>query len=282
MAGGVLYVVATPIGNLEDVTLRALRVLREVDVVAAEDTRRTRVLLTHHGIDRPLVSYHDAVERTRAPRLVAQMREGRSIALVSDAGTPSIADPGLPPGARRPSRPGSPSCRSRWPSAVAALVSVAGVPSERFAFEGFLPSRAGRPPRAPAGARGRHPRDGVPGGADAARGLPRGPGGRARRPRGRTRAASSRSSTRSACAGRCRRFAATSAAMDPVRGECVLLVTGATEAGPAAAIDVDARIRTLRAEGLGTREIAARLAHETGRTRRECYQRVLALADHDD
>src|SRR5207244_5833546 len=94
MAGGVLYVVATPIGNLEDVTLRALRVLREVDVVAAEDTRRTRVFLAHHGIDRPLVSYHDAVERTRAPRLVAQMREGRSVALVSDAGTPGIADPG--------------------------------------------------------------------------------------------------------------------------------------------------------------------------------------------
>src|SRR5262250_1808580 len=94
MAGGVLYVVATPIGNLEDVTLRALRVLGDVDLIAAEDTRRTRILLRRHGIDRPLTSYHDAVERERAPALVEQLRQGRRIALVSDAGTPGIADPG--------------------------------------------------------------------------------------------------------------------------------------------------------------------------------------------
>ena len=94
MAGGVLYVVATPIGNLEDVTLRALRVLREVDLIAAEDTRRTRILLGHHGIATPVTSYYDAVERERAPRLVAQLAAGKSIALVSDAGTPGIADPG--------------------------------------------------------------------------------------------------------------------------------------------------------------------------------------------
>src|SRR5262249_53766044 len=93
-AGGVLYVVATPIGNLEDVTLRALRVLREADLVAAEDTRRTRILLTHHGISRPLTSYHDAVERTRAPALVEKLRAGARIALVTDAGTPGVADPG--------------------------------------------------------------------------------------------------------------------------------------------------------------------------------------------
>jgi len=277
MAGGVLYVVATPIGNLEDVTLRALRVLREVDVVAAEDTRRTRVLLTHHGIDTPLVSYHDAVERTRAPRLVAQMREGRSIALVSDAGTPGIADPGYHL-VRAAVAAGIPVVPIPGPSAVAALVSVAGVPSERFAFEGFLPSRAA-----------------------------------ARRERLRALAGDTRAivfleaptrlaacladleaelGDREAVLGReltklheeCVRGPLSAlrrhvAAMDPVRGECVLLVTGATEAGPGAAIDVDARIRTLRAEGLGTREIAARVAHETGRTRRECYQRVLALAD---
>ena len=94
MPGGVLYVVATPIGNLEDVTLRALRVLREVDLIAAEDTRHTRTLLAHHGISRPLTSYYDAVERSRAPAIVERLKAGESVALVSDAGTPGISDPG--------------------------------------------------------------------------------------------------------------------------------------------------------------------------------------------
>jgi 16S rRNA (cytidine1402-2'-O)-methyltransferase len=91
---GVLYVVATPIGNLEDVTLRALRVLADVDLIAAEDTRRTRTLLERHGIRRPVTSYYDAVERERAPALVERLKEGQSIALVSDAGTPHVSDPG--------------------------------------------------------------------------------------------------------------------------------------------------------------------------------------------
>src|SRR5574340_590259 len=91
---GTLYVVATPLGNLEDITLRALRVLREVDVIAAEDTRRSRKLLAHYGIATPLVSYYDRVERRKAPQLVAELQRGRSVALISDAGTPCIADPG--------------------------------------------------------------------------------------------------------------------------------------------------------------------------------------------
>ncbi len=140
---GVLYVVATPIGNLEDVTLRALRVLGEVDLVAAEDTRRTRQLLRHHGIDARVTSYYDAVERRKAPELVARLAAGESIALVSDAGTPGIADPGyhlvrgaIAAGVRVEPVPG--------PSAVAALVSVAGLAVDRFVFEGFLPPA---PPR---------------------------------------------------------------------------------------------------------------------------------------
>jgi 16S rRNA (cytidine1402-2'-O)-methyltransferase len=276
MAGGVLYVVATPIGNLEDVTLRALRVLREVDVVAAEDTRRTRGLLVHHGIDTPLVSYHDAVERSRAPRLVEQMRAGRKVALVSDAGTPGIADPGYHL-VRAAVAAGIPVVPIPGASSVAALVSVAGLPSERFAFEGFLPNRSAA----------RRERLRALAGETRAMVFLEAP----------TRLAAcladveSELGDREAVLGReltklheeCVRGPVSAlrrhvAAMDPVRGECVLLVTGATEAGPAAEIDVDARIRTLRAEGLGTREIAARLAHETGRTRRECYQRVLALA----
>src|SRR5256714_343339 len=142
MAGGVLYVVATPIGNLEDVTLRALRVLREVDLIAAEDTRHTRVLLAHHGISRPLTSYYDAVERARAPGIVEKMKAGARVALVSDAGTPGIADPGyhLVRGALAA---GVPVVPVPGASAVTALVSAAGLAADRFVFEGFLPTRPG-------------------------------------------------------------------------------------------------------------------------------------------
>jgi len=279
MAGGVLYVVATPIGNLEDVTLRALRVLRQVDVVAAEDTRRTRVLLAHHGIDRPLVSYHDAVERTRAPRLVQQMREGTTIALVSDAGTPGIADPGYHL-VRAAVAAGIPVVPIPGPSAVAALVSVAGVPSERFAFEGFLPSRAAAR-RERLRALARETRSMVfleaPTRLAACLADLEGELGDREAVLGRELTKLHEECVRGPLSALRRHVAA----MDPVRGECVLLVTGASEAGPAATIEVDARIRALRAEGLGTREIAARLAHETGRTRRECYQRVLALGHQD-
>ena len=90
---GTLYIVSTPIGNLADITLRALHILGSVDVIAAEDTRHTRKLLTHHGIARPLLSYHDHNEVAQAPRLLALLQEGKSVALVTDAGTPGIADP---------------------------------------------------------------------------------------------------------------------------------------------------------------------------------------------
>src|SRR5215217_3022889 len=92
---GTLYVVATPIGNLEDITLRALRVLREVDLIAAEDTRRTARLLTHHGISTPTVSFHEHNARARAPQLVEKLGSGVSIAVVTDAGTPGVSDPGV-------------------------------------------------------------------------------------------------------------------------------------------------------------------------------------------
>ena len=92
---GTLYVVATPIGNLEDITLRALRVLREVDVIAAEDTRRTARLLSHHGISTPTVSFHEHNTRSRVPQLVGQLEAGKSVAIVTDAGTPGVSDPGL-------------------------------------------------------------------------------------------------------------------------------------------------------------------------------------------
>ncbi len=140
MAIGTIYVVATPIGNLEDITRRAERVLGEVDLVAAEDTRRTRILLQHLGLSKPLVSYYDAIEETRAPELIARARAGESIALVSDAGTPLLSDPGfrLVAEAHAADIPVVP---VPGPSAPLALLSCAGLPGGRFTFIGFLPAK---------------------------------------------------------------------------------------------------------------------------------------------
>src|SRR5262245_5310089 len=126
---GILYVIATPIGNLEDVTLRALRVLKEVDLIAAEDTRHTRKLLTHYDITTPLTSYYDQIEASKAPALIAQLQQGKTIALVSDAGTPGIADPGyrLVKGA---AEAGISVVPIPGPSTVAALLSVGGLPTD--------------------------------------------------------------------------------------------------------------------------------------------------------
>ena len=140
---GTLYVVATPIGNLEDVTARALRVLKEVDVVACEDTRRTRALLTHFDIHTPTVSYYEHNKLTRGPQLVRQLSEGRSVALVSDAGTPGISDPGVLL-VREARAAGIAIVPVPGPSAVATALSAAGVPADRFVFDGFLPVKPGR------------------------------------------------------------------------------------------------------------------------------------------
>jgi 16S rRNA (cytidine1402-2'-O)-methyltransferase len=138
---GILFVVATPIGNLEDVTLRALRILREVTLVAAEDTRRTAKLLQHYSISTPTTSLHEHNEHVRTPELVGRLQAGDSIALVSDAGTPGISDPGArlvtaAHGAGVPVQP------VPGPSAVTAIVSAAGFGGEGFVFTGFPPSRA--------------------------------------------------------------------------------------------------------------------------------------------
>jgi 16S rRNA (cytidine1402-2'-O)-methyltransferase len=137
---GILYIVATPIGNLEDITFRAVRVLREVDVVAAEDTRHTQILLNHHKIHTPFTSYHEHNEKTKAQELVARLVQGQNIALVSDAGTPAISDPGfrlvvqaIRAGVRIIPIPGA--------SALTAVLSAGGLPTDKFVFEGFLPAR---------------------------------------------------------------------------------------------------------------------------------------------
>ncbi|MCL6506041.1 MAG: 16S rRNA (cytidine(1402)-2'-O)-methyltransferase [Bryobacteraceae bacterium] len=137
---GVLYLVATPIGNLEDITLRALRVLRQADLIACEDTRQTRKLLDHYGISRPLVSYHEHNERRRAKELLARLETGASVALVSDAGTPLISDPGyrLVEAARDA---GIAVVPVPGPSAVVAALTASGLPADTFHFAGFLPAR---------------------------------------------------------------------------------------------------------------------------------------------
>jgi len=136
-----LYIVSTPIGNLEDITLRALRVLKEVDLIAAEDTRRTRQLLTHYGIHKPLISYHEHNRRMREKTLLHDLREGKSVALVTDAGTPGISDPGEEL-VRRAIQEGLPLVPIPGPVALVAALSVSGLPTESFLFYGFLPSKA--------------------------------------------------------------------------------------------------------------------------------------------
>jgi len=140
---GTLYVVATPIGNLEDISLRALRVLREVDLIAAEDTRRTRLLLARYDVSTSVVSYFEHNKLRRGPELLGRLRAGARVALVTDAGTPGISDPGfhLVRLAREASIPVVP---IPGPSAVATALSAAGVPADRFVFEGFLPVKRGR------------------------------------------------------------------------------------------------------------------------------------------
>jgi 16S rRNA (cytidine1402-2'-O)-methyltransferase len=142
LQSGTLYLVATPIGNLEDITLRALRTLRDCTVVAAEDTRHTRRLLQAHDLDRPLISLHKFNEAKRSGALLERLERGETIALVSDAGTPGISDPGerivravRSAGLRVESVPG--------PCALAAALPASGLPTAEFHFIGFLPHKSG-------------------------------------------------------------------------------------------------------------------------------------------
>jgi len=139
---GTLYVVSTPIGNLGDVSARAIETLKTVDVIACEDTRQTSKLLQHCGIRKPLVSVHDHNERQRTPQLLERLKQGRSVALVSDGGTPVISDPGwlVVHEAIRANLPVT------WIPGASALIGalvLSGLPAERFIFEGFLPAKSG-------------------------------------------------------------------------------------------------------------------------------------------
>lgn len=138
---GTLFVVATPIGNLEDISPRALRVLAEVDVIAAEDTRHSSSLLRHFGVGTRAVALHEHNEARQVPQLLGRLQEGASVAVISDAGTPLVSDPGFAL-VRAAHAADIPVVAVPGPSAVLAALCVSGLPTDRFVFEGFLPARA--------------------------------------------------------------------------------------------------------------------------------------------
>ena len=143
MENATLYIIATPIGNMEDITLRALRVLGEVDTIFCEDTRVTGKLLQHHGIEAHMISMNARTEEHKIEQALALLAEGKDIAYVSDAGTPGISDPGV----RLVARAGEAGARIvavPGPSALTAALSIAGVPTNKFCFLGFLPQKKGR------------------------------------------------------------------------------------------------------------------------------------------
>lgn len=141
-----LFLVPTPIGNLEDITLRAIRILKEVDIILAEDTRKTSILLKHYSIEKPLWAHHKFNEHKTLPSLVEKIKSGESIALVSDAGTPGISDPGFLIARACIEADIEVECLPGATAFIPALVN-SGLPNDRFSFEGFLPQKKGRQKR---------------------------------------------------------------------------------------------------------------------------------------
>ena len=264
---GTLYIVATPIGNLEDVTFRALRVLKEVAVIAAEDTRVTRKLLSHFDIHTPLVAYHSHSSASRLEAVIARLRNGEDVALVSDAGTPGISDPGgelvraaIEAGATVVPVPG--------PSAVAASISASGLDPSRFVFEGFLP-RAKGDARTVLRRLAPLPHPLVfyeaPGRVAATLALieeemPGRSGVVAREVTKRFE-----EFARGSIAALRERFGEAAP-----RGECVILVSGATESR-GEKVDLEGLVRALLEGGLSVRDAAREAAETSGIGRKEAY-----------
>ncbi|HEY6300922.1 MAG TPA: 16S rRNA (cytidine(1402)-2'-O)-methyltransferase [Candidatus Binatus sp.] len=278
---GILYVVATPIGNPDDISARAIRTLAEVNLIACEDTRRTGQILARHQIGTPTVSHYEHNEERRVPELVTRLKAGEKIALVTDAGTPAISDPGfrlvraaLEANVRVIAVPGA--------SAAIAALSIAGIPTDRFTFEGFVPSRDAARGKALDDLR-REPRTMVF--YEAARRLADTLAAMA------TAFGESRDAAvvceitktyertiRGTLGALERAFRAT-----PALGEIVIVVAGAaqqTDAGDAA-IDVHEALEVLREAGLGLKQASAIVARLTGKGRREVYQDALKSRDDD-
>lgn len=267
-----LYIVATPIGNLEDITLRALRILREVDLVAAEDTRQTRKLLARYDIETELTSYHEHNERTKAVQLVDRLESGESIALVSDAGTPTISDPGyhlvreaVARGIRVSPIPGA--------SALTAALSVAGLPTGRFAFEGFLPSRRSQRLEALAGHKSERRTliyyESPHRLAETLKDIHEVLGDR---PMAVARELTKihEEFTRGLVSEVRAQLSST------MRGECVLVVAGSSPPGAFDEQELEAEIRSLQESGLKASAIAKALAQMHDIPKREVYRKVLA------
>jgi 16S rRNA (cytidine1402-2'-O)-methyltransferase len=284
---GVLYVVATPIGNLEDVSARALRVLGEVDVIACEDTRHSARLLSTHGIRTPTISYFEHNEQHRTPALIERLARGENVALITDAGTPAISDPGyrlvsaaMAAGIRVAAVPG--------PSAAVAAISISGLPTDRFTFEGFLPQRAGARRNAIAALK-REPRTMVF--FEAARRLAGTLEDMATALGASREAAVVREITKTfeeSVRGTLGELHARFAATEP-RGEIVLVVAGATASATAEVADTTGEAITVEAAGgvaitvealcdagLSLKDASAAVARLTGTSRREIYQQTLA------
>ncbi len=279
---GVLFVVATPIGNLADIGQRARDVLAAVDLVVAEDTRHSRRLLRHFGITTPLTAFHEHNERTAVAGLLAHLREGRDLALVSDAGTPLVSDPGYRL-VRAARESGITLVPVPGPCAAIAALSVAGLPTDRFTFEGFLPPRhAARVARL--GELVGETRTLVF--YEAGRRLAAcledlvtvfGAGRPAVLARELTKV---HETVLDGDLGRLARRVAD----DPEQalGEAVLLVGGAAEARDAAAIEVDRLLQALLDEGVAVSRAAAIAARAGGGSKRELYARAQALHDARD
>jgi 16S rRNA (cytidine1402-2'-O)-methyltransferase len=276
-APGTLFVVATPLGNLEDLSLRAVRVLREAALVACEDTRRTSALLRAHDIKTPITSYFEHNERWKGARLLEALREGRDVALVSDAGTPGISDPGYRL-VRDARAAGLPVVPVPGPSAAIAALSVSGLPTDRFLFVGFLPAKAGARRRAIEGLAAERPTlvlyespvRVVEALADLEALL------------GDREAFLCREATKlheEYVRGRLSALRASLAARDRVRGEIVLVVAGAGPTRTEEEKDPVTLYRTLAAEGCTRREAVKEAARRLGLNAREVYGLVQAAED---
>ena len=277
---GTLFVVATPLGHLEDLTLRALRVLREVSLVACEDTRRTGALLRAHGIGTATTSYFEHNERWKGARILEALRSGRDVALVSDAGTPGISDPGYRL-VREARDGGLPVVPVPGPSAAIAALSVSGLPTDRFLFVGFLPPRATARRRALEALASERPTlvfyespvrvlDCL---ADMAAVL------------GDRDAFLCREATKmheEYLRAPLSALLTSLAARETVKGEIVLVVSGAPEAAPAAGREPVALYRELAGEGRTRREAVKEAARRLGLPAREVYRLVQEAEAHGD
>jgi 16S rRNA (cytidine1402-2'-O)-methyltransferase len=269
---GTLHVVATPLGHLEDVTLRGLRVLRTVALVACEDTRRTGALLRAHGISTPTTSYFEHNERWKGERILRALRSGHDVALVSDAGTPGISDPGFRL-VREARAEGLSVVPVPGPSAAIAALSVSGLPTDRFLFVGFLPARSGARRRAlaelaperPTLVLYESPLRVVASLGDMVEVL------------GDRDAFLCREATKlheEYLRAPLSALRSSLAARESVKGEIVLVVAGAPESAPGAGQDPVALYRSLATDGRPRREAVKEAARRLGLPAREVYRLV--------